>query len=167
VKSKVSLFAFIAILAMNAHLSAFQIEGVPFVRQQSARCGPASLSSVLSYYGAEIDPGAIASATYDERLGGSLITDLENFAKKRGFKTELGQGDIEKIKDLIDKKHPVIVLVDLGLWFVAKPHYLVLFGYSPEGFMVHDGLKASQLYEYGGFQEIWRKMGNAYLLVYR
>jgi len=104
VKSKVSLFAFIAILAMNAHLSAFQIEGVPFVRQQSARCGPASLSSVLSYYGAEIDPGAIASATYDERLGGSLITDLENFAKKRGFKTESGQGDIEKIKDLIDKK---------------------------------------------------------------
>ncbi len=166
-KSKVILFAFIAILAMNAHLSAFQIEGVPFVRQETAHCGPASLSSVFSYYGVEIDPAAIASATYDERLGGSLITDLENFAKKRGFKTESGQGDIEKIKDLIDKKHPVIELVDLGVWFVTKPHYLVLFGYSPDGFMVHDGIKPSQLYEYGGFQDMWRKMGKAYLLVCR
>jgi hypothetical protein len=61
----------------------------------------------------------------------------------------------------------VIVLVDQGAWVLSRTHYLVVFGYDDEGFMAHDGFSASKRYRYDEFREIWGKMGNANLLVYK
>jgi len=158
------LFATI-IFASNAFSG--QIDGVPFFKQDREKCGPASLASVLSYYGVSIQPDVISESTYNPKLKGSLITDLENYARRMGFVTESGQGDLESLKKFIDNKKPVITLVDLGLWIVARPHYLVLFGYNTEGFIMHDGENPAQLCPYPEFFRIWEKMGRTYLLVYR
>jgi ABC-type bacteriocin/lantibiotic exporter with double-glycine peptidase domain len=158
------LFATI-VFAVNAFSA--QIEGVPFVKQDPEKCGPASLASVLSYYGVSIHPDAISESTYHPKLKGSLITDLENFGRRIGFITESGQGDMERLKKFIDNQKPVIALVDLGIWIVAKPHYLVLFGYNDEGFIMHDGENPSQICPYAVFYRTWEKMGRVYLLVYR
>lgn len=162
---KVLLSLLVFLTAANAF--AFQIEGVPFVRQDPEYCGPAALESVMSYYGVHIKQGTIATATYNQNLEGALLTDLENFAHRQGFQTESGQGTTEKIKAFINQRRPVITLLDLGTWVVTKPHYLVLFGYSEKGFTAHDGDKASRLYPYAEFQKMWEKMGCAYLLIYR
>jgi ABC-type bacteriocin/lantibiotic exporter with double-glycine peptidase domain len=152
-------------LAVNAF--AFQIEGVPFVKQEDQECGPAALASVLSFYGVHIQVDSISEATYNEKLRGSLITDLEDFARRLGFQTISSQGTVEKIKVFINQRRPVIVLVDLGFWIRSRPHYLVLYGYNKEGFIAHDGIKSSQLYTYSDFEKMWGKMGCPYLLVYR
>jgi ABC-type bacteriocin/lantibiotic exporter with double-glycine peptidase domain len=157
----------LATIVFAANAFSAQIDGVPFFKQDREKCGPASLASVLSYYGVSIEPDTISESTYNPKLKGSLITDLENYARRMGFSTESGQGDMERLKKFIDNKKPVIALVDLGLWVVAKPHYVVLFGYNKEGFVMHDGENPSQVCSYSKFYRIWEKMGRAYLLVYR
>jgi ABC-type bacteriocin/lantibiotic exporter with double-glycine peptidase domain len=153
------------LLASNA--LAFEIEGVPFIKQDSQFCGPAALASVLSYYGAPVDQKIIGSRVYSEKLQGALLTDLEIYARNAGFETRSGRGTEEELKAEIARRRPVIVLVDQGFWVVSRTHYLVVFGYDDEGFTAHDGFSASKRYRYDEFREIWGKMGNAYLLVYR
>jgi len=160
------LFA-VALAAFVGEALAFQIEGVPFVKQDRQQCGPASLASVLSFYGLSIQPDSIGEAVYDKRIKGSLITDLENFARRSGFRTESGQATVEKLKGFLDQKKPVIVLIDLGFWLASRPHYMVLFGYTEKGFIAHDGETASKMYDFSGFRKKWEKMGNTYLLVYK
>lgn len=155
------------LILLSAHATSFVIDGVPFVHQDTEYCGPASLSSVMSYYGVRIDQQEIGKSTYTATLQGALISDLENFARGKGFETALGQGSVETVKEFLNRKKPVIVLVDLGIWFVSKPHYLVITGYTERGFIAHSGYKASQLYDYEKFTKIWEKIGNTYLVVYR
>lgn len=137
------------------------------MKQEREQCGPASLASVFSYYGVSVPPDAIGKSTYNRKLKGSLITDLENFARRSGFQTESGQGTVEQLKESIRQNKPVIVLVDLGFWVTSRPHYLVLFGYTPEGFIAHNGERPSQLYGYADFRKMWEKIGSTYLLVYK
>lgn len=153
------------LLASNA--LALEIEGVPFIRQDSQFCGPASLASVMTFHGVREDQKTIGAAVYSEKLQGALITDLERYARQKGFETTSGRGTMEELKAEIDRKRPVIVLVDLGFWVVSKPHYLVVIGYDDEGFTAHDGYTPQNRYSYDRFGAIWGKMGNAYLLVYR
>jgi ABC-type bacteriocin/lantibiotic exporter with double-glycine peptidase domain len=161
----VQVSLFLISLVFVAQPAAFQIEGVPFVAQAREQCGPAALSSVLAYHGVELAPEAIAETTYNEKLKGSLITDLENFARGLAFQTRSDRGTVEELTAFIRAGKPVIVLVDLGRWFVSQPHYLVLFGYSPEGLIAHDGIKTARLFRYPDFERMWEKMGRTYLLV--
>ena len=158
---------FLAIILFAGNAFSAQVDGVPFFKQDREKCGPASLASVLSYYGLSVEPEIISESAYNPKLKGSLITDLENYARRMGFTTESGQGDVSRLKKFIENGKPVIALVDLGIWMAARPHYLVLFGYNEEGFIMHDGEKPSQMCPYPEFRRIWEKMGRAYLLVYR
>jgi ABC-type bacteriocin/lantibiotic exporter with double-glycine peptidase domain len=153
------------LLASNA--LALEIEGVPFVKQDSQFCGPASLASVMTFHGISEDQKTVGAAVYSEKLQGALITDLERYARQKGFETKSGRGTMEELKAEIDRKRPVIVLVDLGFWVVSKPHYLVVIGYDDEGFTAHDGYTPQNRYSYDRFGAIWGKMGNTYLLLYR
>lgn len=152
---------------MASNALALEIEGVPFIKQDSRFCGPASLASVMTYYGVATDQKTIAAAVYSEKLQGALITDLERYARDAGFETRSGRGTAEGLKAQIDRQRPVIVLVDLGFWVAVRPHYLVVYGYDGEGFKAHDGYTPGNRYAYDRFSEIWGKMGNAYLLVYK
>ncbi len=157
----------IFLLLLTSNALAFEIEGVPFIQQDSQFCGPAALASVMSYYGAPVDQKVIGSKVYSEKLQGALITDLERYARDAGFETSSGRGTVEGLKAEIGRRHPVIVLVDRGFWVLSRTHYLVVFGYDDDGFTAHDGFSASERYRYDQFRESWGKMGNAYLLVYR
>ena len=152
---------------MTSNALALEIEGVPFIKQESQFCGPASLASVMTYLGVPTDQKTVASAVYSEKLQGALITDLERYAREAGFETKSGRGTLEGLKTEIDRGQPVIVLVDLGFWVVSKPHYLVVYGYDGEGFTAHDGYTPGNRFPYARFAGIWEKMGNVYLLVYR
>jgi len=163
----VFLFFFTLAALSGGNCPAFVLHGVPFVKQAPDYCGPAALEAVMAYYGTEMKQADIGKATYNRKMGGVLITDLENFARRNGFATESGIGTLEKVKEFITGGKPVIVLVDLGIWAVKRPHYLVLFGHDAEGFVGHDGNTSSGSYPYSEFKREWEKMGCTYLLVYR
>ncbi len=158
-------FLLALILALGTGLS-HTIPDVPFVMQDSQYCGPASLSSVLSYYGDPVDQKTIGKTLYSPRLRGALITDMDDYGRAKGFKTNLGQGRPAEIKEFLSQGKPVIVLVDLGFWVISKPHFLVVYGYNEQGFLAHNGFKASQLYPYEEFDKIWERAGRSFLLVY-
>ncbi len=151
---------------LSASAEASEIEGVPFVKQESDFCGPAALASVMAYYGIPIDQDAVAREVYCEGLKGSLITDLENFAKRKGFKTRLAQGSIDDIEAFTADKRPVIVLVDMGFWIVSRPHYLVVTGCTEDGITAHTGREASKRFSREDFVKIWKKQGSAYLVIH-
>ncbi|HVN71054.1 MAG TPA: C39 family peptidase [Desulfomonilia bacterium] len=158
----------ILLLALiSAEPGSFAIDNVPFVKQESNFCGPASLASVFAHYGFPMDQGSIAKVVYTEKLKGALITDLENLARANAFQTRLGQGSDEDIKTFLKEHRPVIVLVDLGFWLFSRPHYLVVTGYNEKGFIAHTGYEASRIFPYAEFEKIWAKKGSVYLLVWR
>lgn len=152
------------LLAFNA--PPYTIDGVPFVAQKTEYCGPASLSSVLAYYGEAADQETIGKSIHHPRLQGSLITDMEDYARKRGFHARTGIGTVDEIRDLIRRDRPVIVLVDLGFWVASKPHYLVVYGFNEEGFLAHNGFEKAQWYRSGDFEKIWNRAGNSFLLIH-
>ncbi|MDD5712076.1 MAG: C39 family peptidase [Smithellaceae bacterium] len=156
----------LALVVLSFSGTAFEIAGVPFVKQEGNLCGPAALSSVLSYNGVQVGQREIAAATYNSSLSGVLVTDLKSFAERRGFTAELAQGDQEELKSLISAGRPVIVLVDRGFWVVSRPHYLVVYGYNDYGFICHGGDRPSLQYSYGAFNKLWEKMGKVYLVVF-
>jgi ABC-type bacteriocin/lantibiotic exporter with double-glycine peptidase domain len=151
---------------MITSAGAEQIQGVPFFRQERRQCGQAALACVLGYYKKSVDMESILRETYNETLKGSLLADLENFAKRLGFKTESGPGTLEKIKESILEQKPVIVLLDQGVWLAARPHYIVILGFNEKGFLAHDGSKPSVLFPYDRFEKTWKKMGSSYLIIH-
>ena len=158
------LLVLTCLLAANAQ--AVTIEGVPFVPQATGYyCGPAALSSVFAYYGVSIDQQTIAEKVYDERIKGALFTDLQDFAHTHGFSAQLRLGTVDDIKAYLDDGRPVIVLVDLGFWVFSQSHYLVVTGYTAQGFIAHNGLKASQTFGYLTFIRIWKRKGSHLLVV--
>ena len=160
-----NIFLLTVLLALNA--PSHSIDGVPFVLQKSQYCGPASLSSVLAYYGEDVDQDTIGKSVYHPRLQGSLITDLEDYARKRGFQAKTGIGTVDEIRGFILSDRPVIVLVDLGFWVISKPHYLVVYGFKEDGFLAHNGFEKAQWYRSGEFEKIWGRAGNSFLLIHR
>ncbi|MFN3976613.1 MAG: C39 family peptidase [Aquificaceae bacterium] len=140
---------------------------VPFVKQKDQFCGPASLSSVLGFYGISLSQETIADKVYNPKLKGALITDLENYAKSLGLKAETRQGTPEDLKALIDKGIPPIILVDLGRFFVSVPHYMVVVGYEGDNrFLVHTGYERSKSMDVKELDRVWSKMGRVMLIVY-
>ena len=158
--------ALASFLLITTYGYAAEISGVPFVKQGHRMCGPAALSSVFMFYGSPIAQDAVAKAVYSDKLKGTLISDLENYALSKHFKTILGQGTVGQLKRFIDEGKPVIIAVDMGFWLVSQPHYLLVFGYTESGFVAHNGDESYKLYHYSTFQRQWDKTGCAFLVVY-
>lgn len=162
----IRLFLISLCLAFTAGAGAEQIQGVPFFRQETHQCGQAALASVMGYHKKPVDMKRLFQETYNDSLKGSLLADLENYAKGLGFKTEAGRGTLQTIKDSILAEKPVIVLIDQGVWLAAKPHYIVVVGYDEKGFIAHDGSQPWVLFRYRKFEKNWEKMGKPFLIIH-
>lgn len=143
------------------------IENVPFVKQKDKFCGPASMASVMQFYGEDIDQDEIAEVIYIPQLNGALISDMENYAKDSGYKVESSNGNIEMLKSNLDENKPVILLVDRGKWKVSVPHYYVAYGYNDERriIILHTGDKSDQEISFDKVDEEWGKMNNLMLVI--
>ncbi len=140
---------------------------VPFVKQKDKFCGPASMASVMQFYGQNIDQDEIAREVYIPELNGALISDMENFASENGYSTETTNGNIESLKSLIDDGLPVILLVDKGKWKVSVPHYYVAYGYNDEksAILLHTGFKSEQEISFDKLDTEWKKMNRLMLVI--
>ena len=143
------------------------IENVPFIKQKYRFCGPAALTSVMRYYGQDIDQETVAENVYTPELKGSLISDMKHYAVESGFSASTENGDLEQLMLLIDQKKPVILLVDKGKLGVKVQHYYVAYGYNPErnSFTVHDGKKSGREISYIKLNREWEKMNWLMLVI--
>jgi len=109
-------------------------------------CGASSLQGVLIYYGEDAVESDIADELGTTSDWGTEHFDIERVAKERGFVTDAGTMSIEKLKEHIDNKTPVII--DIQAWS-EKPdvdystdkddgHYVVAIGYDDNNIICED-----------------------------
>ncbi len=140
------------------------VSGVPFIAQQrSDDCGAAALAALLAHRGRELPEASIAKEVAIPALGGSILPDLENFARGQGFETRSGCGDLALLRQQINAGRPVIVPVQLGSWLVSRPHYLVVFGYTDRDFLVHASTREGVFIAADELGDRWAKMNSLYL----
>ncbi len=143
------------------------LKNVPFIKQKDNFCGPATMASVMNFYGKNITQDEIAKDIYTPKLKGALISDMENFAREKDYDVQTTNGNIQELQSLIDGGVPPIVLVDLGKWVVSVPHYYVLYGYnkSTNKFLLHSGYKGNQEISFEKLDKQWEKMNSLVLVV--
>ncbi|NJD62676.1 MAG: peptidase C39 family protein, partial [Deltaproteobacteria bacterium] len=143
------------------------IPGVPFLPQEEDTCGPSSLAMVLRFLGSDVSTPELVRETRTEGLKGTLITDLAGAARRRGFSADVVDLDLPRLRERITAGNPVILLVDLGVWAWSRPHYLVAYGWTPEGVVAHSGLEKGKVIPFSTLDAQWIKMGRMALLVRR
>ena len=143
------------------------IAGVPFLPQEDDSCGPSSLAMVLGFLGKNVATQEIVRETRTEGLKGTLITDLAGAARRRGFAAEIVDLDLPRLRERISEGVPVILLVDLGIWVWSRPHFLVAYGWTPEGVVAHSGREQGKVIPFSTLDAQWAKMGRLALIVRR
>lgn len=147
--------------------SIYTIENVPFVKQKDEFCGPAAMATVTAHYGKPVSQQEAAETVYTPALSGALISDMENYARDRGFTAATENGSLDSLKTLIDQGRPVILLVDKGKWRVSVPHYYVAYGYvnGGESFIVHTGYNEGVEIDSQKLDNEWERMNRLMLVI--
>lgn len=137
---------------------------LPDVRQTfNFDCGAKALESIFTYYGLNIREDNIMKLAKTSPNGTS-IKNLINTIKKYGLKSVSKQMDIEDIKNYINKKIPVIVI--LQAWAKKKEvcwendwkdgHYVIAIGYTKDKILFEDPSTYERTYlKYNELEERW------------
>jgi ABC-type bacteriocin/lantibiotic exporter with double-glycine peptidase domain len=145
------------------------IPGVPDFQQQarSDDCAGVALASLLGHAGIVIAPAAIDAEVYDPRLRGALLADLEQFATKAGARPRSGRGTLTELRQLLSSGIPVLVPLDLGWGPWRRPHYVVLFGFNEQAFLLHRRADETITMAATEFEQRWTAMGRLRLYLER
>ncbi|HEV8328657.1 MAG TPA: C39 family peptidase [Nitrospiraceae bacterium] len=140
---------------------------VPFFPDGTDQCGPATLASVLMYWGIPSEPAVIKAEIYRPQLGGTLPIDFLMAAEARGLQAEVSNGTLERLKAELDAHHPVVALLNLGWVVFPQGHYVVITGYDErqQGVYMHSGLARDLFVPYTQFFSSWGKTGRWMLLL--
>jgi len=140
---------------------------VPFFPDDSDQCGPATLASVLSFWGVPTDPQVLKEEIYLPRLRGTLPVDLLLAAQARGLQAEIYRGSLDNLKAELKAEHPLVAFLNLGYALFPQGHYVVVTGYDDQrqGVYIHSGLERDVFLPYERFLRSWEKMGRWTLLV--
>ncbi|OGW38703.1 MAG: hypothetical protein A2Y97_11115 [Nitrospirae bacterium RBG_13_39_12] len=141
------------------------IEKVPFYPQESYQCGPASLASVLNYWGINVTPDDISKSIFSETARGTLNIDMVLYAQSKGLNAKQYKGSMEDIRKNIDYGYPVIVLVDYGFSLYHVNHFMVIVGYSESGVIANSGKDEGKFIYEEDFITVWDKTNFWMLLI--
>jgi peptidase C39-like protein len=144
----------------DSHGQAVHLE-VPFFSDGTDQCGPATLASVLRYWGIPSEPAVLKAKLYRPQLGGTLPIDLLLAAEARGLQTQNSSGTLKTLKAELDAHHPVVALLNLGWATFPEGHYVVITGYDErqQGVYMHSGVARDLFVPYAQFFMDWEKTG--------
>ncbi len=142
------------------------VENVPFVKQRFFYCGPASLESVLGYWGKDISQKKIADSIYFSKSKGTFNFEMVDFATREGFFTEDYSGSLKDLNFYLSKQIPVVILFKKGFLF-SDYHYQVVVGINEKNgyLIVNDGVRKEKLIHIKRFSNGWKKAKNWMLVV--
>lgn len=134
---------------------------VPFFPDDADQCGPATLASMLTYWGIPSDPRTLKDEIYLRRLRGTLPIDLLLAAQARGLQAEGAGGTLDRMKTELAADRPVVALLNLGWTFYPRGHYVVVTGFDEQqqGVYLHSGMARDVFVPYPVFLNNWEKTG--------
>jgi len=141
------------------------ISGVPPFQEQTRRddCAGVALASLLGHAGITVAAADIDAAVYEPLLGGALLPDLEKFAASAGASPRSGRGSLDDLSGLLRAGRPVLVPIDLGWSVWRRPHYVVLHGVGPAGFLMQVRQGETRILPAAELERRWSGMGRLYL----
>lgn len=143
------------------------IKDVPFFPQDENYCGPASLASVLGYWGQNLTQEDVARDVYTPQIKGTITVDMVNYIRRKGFEAVVYNGGMDRLKEEIDRGHPLILFLHMGVSMMPRRHYIVVVGYdeSRESVIAYSGGGKNILIPYGELMKGWERTGNWTLLI--
>jgi uncharacterized protein len=142
---------------------------VGHVHQTYNNCGPASIVSVLSYYGLKVDQQDAARVL--RPAGGYMMAGvIPPFVARYGLSaTRFKNGSLENLRQLTAAGIPVIVLQWMNR-VGGIPHFRVVRGYDDRTGLVwlSDPIYGPNVYvHYADFERLWTLAGQEFVPVYR
>jgi predicted double-glycine peptidase len=133
------------------------IEDVPFYRQETYQCGPASLAGVLNYWGVDVKPQDIAGEIFSKSARGTLNIDMVLYAQSKGLRAQYYRGNRDDIEKKISDGFPLIVLVDFGFLVYQVNHFMVIIGFNEDAVVVNSGKHQGKFLSWRDFEKAWEK----------
>ncbi len=149
------------------------IDGIPVNPQNGVDCGPATLTSVLNYYGIAVRMDSVATAVRRDALEGTLTLDMVVYAKSRGLDARLYRSSLDDLKQCIDAGIPLIAMVEMDSAnpfdgvrkivsdYKSPRHYLLVTGYSSvhRYVIAHTGGELPVRIPFDDFESSWESTG--------
>ena len=116
------------IAELPAEQSSVELDSTPFYPQERYQCGPAALTTVLSFSGVDAALDTITGLTYIPERKGSLQSEL--LATARSFERipYRIEGTLSALAAELTAGRPVLVLQNLGVSWYPRWHYAVVVG---------------------------------------
>lgn len=136
------------------------IQTVPFEKWLKINyCGPACLTMVLNSWDGtrSFSQQRIAAEIYDSGSQATYNSELVLYPRTKGFESYSFQGNLEILKDLVQKDIPVIVLTKT-VKQLRKGHYRVVIGFDDDANQIifHDPLFGGRCaMKVKSFMKVW------------
>lgn len=137
-------------------------------------CGPASLTTVMRYYGSRITLPEVKKQLKRAADGGTIVVEMLYGARKNGFPIRMYEGGINDLRGKVLDGKPLILMLrpmpDIpGLPGRRRAHYVVAVGYDDREreAIIHSDKTAFARMSYRQLQLQWRRTKFLTLLVGR
>ncbi|WP_017445018.1 PA2778 family cysteine peptidase [Gayadomonas joobiniege] len=137
----------------------YQIDGVPFFKQEAYYCGPTTLAEVANFYGHSVSPSQLAQNTFVPELAGSLQTEMNATVRQLGMLAYNERGTLKRLIKLVNQDKPVIVLQNNGLENFPNWHYALVIGYDLKTgeIILHSGEEQNYRLSIATFERTWQR----------
>jgi Tfp pilus assembly protein PilF len=151
------------VFACGLALAGENILPVPFIAQKPNYCGPAALAMLANYYGHPVSQDEIAGAIYLPDVGGTLTSELGEYARRFHLWVRQYHGSLEDLREKLAAGVPVLVLGRFG----DRTHYFLVLGWDSfrQIVTVHSDTRPRFEMRLEDFQRYWDRAGNWTLLV--
>jgi tetratricopeptide (TPR) repeat protein len=149
------------------------LTGFEFEQQGLNNCGPASIRTLMSYWGIDFTEEEAASYLKPTASDANVRPDeMANYAAEYGWQTTIRvDGSRELLQDFMLAGYPV--MIETG--YDPEPttvgwtsHYLTMVGYTNEGFIAMDTYRRPNWhYPYEEIDTFWRQFNRKYLVFHR
>lgn len=144
-----------------------QLEGLPFHPQIEDQCGPASLATLLGYWGIEQDPEALRGKLYIPGKGGTVTTEMAARARRYGLLAFEPPASLDAILTEVAAGNPVLVLRNLAYPWQPMWHYSIVTGYNSDTqeVILRSGNELAQVLPASLFLRTWERADHWALVI--
>ena len=136
-----------------------EINDVPFYAQEEYQCGPAALAMLLDWSGVSVTPQELVPLVYVPERQGSF--QLEMVAATRFYNRipYTLKPDFQSLIDELEAGHPVLVFQNLGLDWIPRWHYAVVYGIdlANNEIILHSGTVERHVLALDTFERTWQR----------
>jgi tetratricopeptide (TPR) repeat protein len=140
-------------------IKSVEIEEVPFYPQDRFQCGPAALTTVLTYSGIAADIDDVVDKVYLPGREGTIQAELLGATRSAGRIPLLIDGSLNALHAELHAGRPVLVLQNLGVSWIPSWHYAVIVGLDTENetVILRSGVDSRRVTPMRLFMRTWQR----------